>query len=85
LRLVTLAVSAKIKANHLQPNAIQGFDPAEIRVVVLEAYGASVDENNRVSAPVNFVVNADTAVLNCGHDELLGDEAGSMISSGLVT
>jgi hypothetical protein len=44
-----------------------------------------VDENNRVSAPVNFVVNADTAVLNCGHDELLGDEAGSMISSGLVT
>jgi hypothetical protein len=38
-----------------------------------------VDENNRVSAPVNFIVNSDTAVINCRHDELLGDEASSLI------
>jgi hypothetical protein len=33
-----------------------------------------------VSAPVNFIVNLDTAVLNCGHDEFLGDVAGRMPS-----
>jgi hypothetical protein len=37
-----------------------------------------------MSAPVNFIVDSDTAVLDCGHEELFGDEAGSMISSGLA-
>jgi len=27
---------------------------------------------------VDFIVNLDTAVINCRHDELLGDEAGRM-------
>lgn len=68
-------MSAKIKANDLKPISIEGFDPSEIRKVVLEAYGASVDEDNRVTAPVDFIVNLDTAVINCGQDALLVGEA----------
>jgi hypothetical protein len=75
MRLVTLAVSAEVEADNLQSTVIQGSDPTEIRIVVLEAYGASVEKNYRVSGPVHFIVNSDTTVLKSGHDGLLGDEA----------
>jgi hypothetical protein len=74
MRLATLAVSAQVKANHLQPTVIQGLDPAEIRIVVLEADGAPVDKNHRVSAPVDFIVNVEAVVLDGGHGALLGGE-----------
>jgi len=31
-----------------------------------------------VPAPVDFIVNVDAAVLDCGHEELLGDGADRM-------
>jgi len=43
-----------------------------------------MDEHYRVSAPVNFIVNLDAAVLNCGHEELLGDGADRMIEINSV-
>ena len=79
MRLATLAVSAQVKANHLQPTVIQGFDPAEIRIVELETDGAAVDEKHRVPAPVDFVVNLDAAVLDGGHEGLFGDGADGTI------
>ncbi|GAA4093055.1 hypothetical protein GCM10022414_15940 [Zhongshania borealis] len=45
---------------------------------MLKTYGGAVDKHNRVSAAVNFIVNLNTAVIYCGHNELLGDVAGRM-------
>jgi hypothetical protein len=60
-----------VKADHLQPIVIQGFDPAEICLAILEAYGASVYEDNRVSAPVNFIVKLNQCFAELELCELL--------------
>ena len=74
-----MTADCKSLANDLQSAVIQGFDPAEIRIVVLETDGAAVDENHRVPAPVDFIVNLDTVVLDCGHERRLVDGADGMI------
>lgn len=67
MRLAALSVAAEVEADHLMATVIQGLDPAEVRIVVLEADGIPVEENGRVSGPVDFLVNSDPAVLKGGH------------------